>query len=185
MMRIIEIVLPMCNLELAQLPINWIRPPLSTTSFRLALDYALIPPSLPLTIRPSGVSNDPDRSRIPAEMPNRGRGFAPCSSLRKFRFSASSPSVTAPRCSSPAMESPRLSARMAAANRTSLTRSTGFSASSPPRASAASRWKTSSSPVRASVNPRAWPRCRSRSLIRKSTTATRSRRAKPRYWAPI
>jgi hypothetical protein len=65
MMRIIEIVLPVRNLEyfLADKldSTSLIHKILSTTP-----DYALIPPRLPLTIRPSGVTNDPsDREFAP------------------------------------------------------------------------------------------------------------------------
>jgi hypothetical protein len=61
MMRIIEIVLPMCNLE------YFIADKLDWTSLIHNIlpatpDYALIPPRLPLTIRPSDVSNGPSDS---------------------------------------------------------------------------------------------------------------------------
>jgi hypothetical protein len=61
MMRIIEIVLPMCNLS----PFQADKFDSSALIHNILLtrpDYALIPPRLPLTIRPSGVSNDADRS---------------------------------------------------------------------------------------------------------------------------
>ncbi len=58
MMRIIEIVLPMCNLEYI------LADKLDSTALIHnilpgALEYALILPPSPLTIRPSGVSNGP------------------------------------------------------------------------------------------------------------------------------
>ena len=58
MMRIIETVLPMCNREPAQGD-KFDSSALIHNILLLMLDYALIPPRLPLTIRPSGVSNDP------------------------------------------------------------------------------------------------------------------------------
>jgi hypothetical protein len=61
MMRIIETVLPMCNRESTQAA-KFDCSSLIHNILLLPVDYALIPPRLPLTIRPSGVSNDPDRS---------------------------------------------------------------------------------------------------------------------------
>jgi hypothetical protein len=61
MMRIIEIVLPTRNLQPHPLD------KLDSTALihnilQSALEYALIPPLVPLTIRPSGVSSDRNRS---------------------------------------------------------------------------------------------------------------------------
>jgi hypothetical protein len=61
MMRIIEIVLPMCKLEYF-LDDNLDSTALIHNILPAAPDYALIPPRLPLTIRPSGVSNGPSDS---------------------------------------------------------------------------------------------------------------------------
>jgi hypothetical protein len=61
MMRIIETVLPMCNRELTKAD-KFDSSALIHNILLNVLDYALIPTRLPLTIRPSGVSNDPDRS---------------------------------------------------------------------------------------------------------------------------
>jgi hypothetical protein len=61
MMRIIESMLPMCNFSPSQ-PDKFDSSALIHNILLARPDYALIPPRLPLTIRPSGVSNDPDRS---------------------------------------------------------------------------------------------------------------------------
>ena len=65
MMRIIEIVLPLRNLSRFPTTI-FDSSALIHNILPSTLDYALIPPRLPLTIRPSGVTNDPsDREFAP------------------------------------------------------------------------------------------------------------------------
>jgi hypothetical protein len=61
MMRIIETVMPMCNREPALID-KLDSSALIHNILLMVLDYALIPARLPLTIRPSGVPNDADRS---------------------------------------------------------------------------------------------------------------------------
>ena len=60
MMRIIESVLPMCNLE-PETGDKFDSFALIHNILLTVLDYALIPPRLPLTIRPSGVWKDRNR----------------------------------------------------------------------------------------------------------------------------